>query len=354
MPFYIVREDITRLKVCAIVNAANTDLKMGGGVSAAIFKLAGVRQLSAACDKLAPIKIGEAVVTPGFNLPAKYIIHAAGPVYQPGHYYESGQLLRSTYLNALQKAVDLKCESVAFPLISSGLYGYPKEEALRVGTSAIEEFLKTYPDLEVTMVVFDQSALAVSRKLLFMVKSYIDDHYVFARHEKRRRLLGAERQALKEAQKESPRPEAFLEETRFSRDFVSEKSYGLAQEAATPLEELIENLDESFSQTVLRLIDKKGFSDVEVYTRANLSRQLFSTIRTRQDYRPSKQTAVALALALKLNLKESTDLLKRAGLALSHADKFDVIIEYFILNNHYDIFTINEVLFEHDQLLLGK
>ena len=350
MPLYFVREDITRMRVCAIVNAANTDLQMGGSVCGVILKMAGVRQLQAACSELAPIEIGQAVVTPGFNLPAKYIIHAAGPVYSPGNYRESERLLRATYKNALKKAVEVGCKSVAFPLISSGLYGYPKEEALRVGTSAIQDFLQNpeHDDLEVTMVVFDQSALAVSRKLLFMVKSYIDDHYVFARLGKRRPLLEAERRALEKADEKE------FSEREFLRKTFLERYYGLPQEASVPLGEWIENLDEPFSQTVLRLIDERGFSDVEVYRRANLSRQLFSKIRTDNNYRPSKPTALALAIALKLNLKETNDLLRRAGLALSHAEIFDVIIEYFIVNKHYDIFTINEVLFKYDQPILGK
>ncbi|HBI74184.1 MAG TPA: hypothetical protein DDY59_13540 [Lachnospiraceae bacterium] len=165
MPFTIVRQDITKMKVDAIVNAANTDLQMGGGVCGAIFKAAGVLELQAACDKLAPIKTGEAAITPGFALPAKYIIHAAGPVYRHSTAGQSKQFLRSAYINSLQLAIKNKCKSIAFPLISSGIYGYPKDEALQVAASAIQDFLADH-DLDVYLAVFDKAAFAVSEKLL--------------------------------------------------------------------------------------------------------------------------------------------------------------------------------------------
>lgn len=194
MPFTIVRQDITKMKVDAIVNAANTDLQMGGGVCGAIFNAAGAVQLQAACDKLAPIKTGEAVITPGFGLPAKYVIHAAGPVYRNWSKEQNEQYLRAAYTNSLKRAIENKCESIAFPLISSGIYGYPKDEALQVAASAIQDFL-TGHDLDVTLVVFDKSAFIISRELLGAVRSYIDEHYV-GTHQIRRRLLDVERQAL--------------------------------------------------------------------------------------------------------------------------------------------------------------
>jgi O-acetyl-ADP-ribose deacetylase (regulator of RNase III) len=153
MPLSIVRQDITKLRVDAIVNAANTGLARGGGVCGAIFEAAGAREMEAACDKLAPIKTGEAVVTPGFALLAKYVIHAAGPVYRGGNHGEEA-MLRAAYTNALKRAVENGCESVAFPLISSGIYGYPKDEALRVATAAIQDFLLEH-DIAVSLVVFE-------------------------------------------------------------------------------------------------------------------------------------------------------------------------------------------------------
>ena len=340
MPFTIVRQDITKMKVDAIVNAANTYLQMGGGVCGAIFKAAGASELQAACDKLAPIKTGEAAVTPGFALSAKYIIHAAGPAYRHSNAEQSEQFLRSAYINSLQLAIKNKCKNIAFPLISSGIYGYPKDEALQVATSAIQDFLADH-DLDVYLVVFDKAAFVVSEKLLGEVASYIDEHYVEEHKAKRRELLDVERSALEEA------------------DIISYNA-PMPQMAKPPviapnagIDDLIDNLDEPFSTTLLRLIDTKGKTDVEVYKRANLDRKLFSKIRTGKGYMPSKCTAIALAVALELTLDETDDLLGRAGYTLSHSQKFDVIVEYFIINGNYDIFEINEVLFKYDQPLLG-
>jgi O-acetyl-ADP-ribose deacetylase (regulator of RNase III)/transcriptional regulator with XRE-family HTH domain len=341
MPFTIVRQDITKMKVDAIVNAANTDLQMGGGVCGAIFKAAGAAQLQVACDKLAPIKTGEAVITSGFDLPAKFVIHAAGPVYRYQNAEQSEKLLRSAYMESFRLAIENNCESIAFPLISSGIYGYPKDEALQVATAAIQDFLINN-DIDITLVVFDKSAFTVSRELLGAVESYIDEHYVDTHQIKRRKLLDVERQAISEADERA---------NIFNEPLLEEMLAPIG--APAPLDDLVGNLDEPFSQMLLRLIDAKGMTDVEVYKRANLDRKLFSKIRSNKGYMPSKRTAIALAVALKLSLDETDDLLERAGYALSHAVKFDVIVEYFIANGKYDVFAINEVLFEYDQPLLG-
>ena len=197
MPLNIVRQDITKMKVDAIVNAANTDLKMGGGVCGAIFKAAGAVQLQDACDKLAPIKTGEAVITPGFGLPSKFVIHAAGPVYKNWNKEQNEQHLRAAYNNSLRIAVENKCKSIAFPLISSGIYGYPKDEALQVATSTIQDFLNDH-DIDVTLVVFDKSAFNISRELLGEVESYIDEHYVETHQTQRRKLLDVEQNSVYE------------------------------------------------------------------------------------------------------------------------------------------------------------
>lgn len=323
MPYTIVRQDITKMKTDAIVNAANTQLAMGGGVCGAIFSAAGIPELEAACRKLAPIQTGQAVITPGFAMPARYIIHAAGPVYRPEHAKESERLLRSAYASALHLALEHDCDSIAFPLISAGIYGYPKAEALQVATSAIRDFLTDH-EMDVYLAVFDKTSYDVSRELLGTVQSYIDEHYVEAREKSPRRLLQVE--------------EEYLRESAVSYE-------GLA--------DFVPELDEPFSTTLLRLIDAKGKSDVEVYKRANLDRKLFSKIRTGKGYVPGKRTILALAVALELSLNETEDLLKRAGYALSPSQKFDVIVEYFIVNGEYDIFKINEVLFHYDQPLLG-
>ena len=335
MPFTIVRQDITKMKVDAIVNAANTALQMGGGVCGDIFKASGESELQIACDKLAPIKSGDAVITPGFGLPAKYVVHTAGPVYRGGKNGEEEQL-RLCYINSLKRAIENKCESIAFPLISSGIYGYPKDQVLRVATKAIQDFL-IENELDVYLVVFDKAAFSLSEKLIGEVESYIDEYYVAEHKLTRRKLLDIELEAMQES------------------DLIS---YNASLPMKSPkigksIEDLVGSLDEPFSETLLRLIDGKGKTDVEIYKRANLDRKLFSKIRTGKGYTPSKRTAIALAVALELSLDETDDLLERAGYALSHSQKFDVIVEYFIVSGKYDIFEINEVLFKYDQPLLG-
>lgn len=333
MPFTLVRQDITKMQVDAIVNAANTALQAGGGVCGAIFNAAGMEEMQAACNKLAPIVIGESVITPGFGLFAKYVIHTAGPVHRDGKHGEEEQL-RSCYINSLKRALENKCKSVAFPLISSGIYGYPKEEALRVATTEIKEFIRKN-DLDIYLVVYDHEAFEVSKELLGEVACYIDENYIKENREqpRERKLLDVEIEALYE-------PDSNMAYTESSCRMPG-------------LDDLVGNLDEPFSTTLLRLIDSRGKTDVEIYKRANLDRKLFSKIRTGKGYMPSKRTAIALAVALELTLDEIDDLLARAGYALSHSQLFDVIVEYFIVNGKYDIYEINEVLFKYDQPLLG-
>lgn len=198
MPFTIVRQDITKMKVDAIVNAANTELLMGGGVCGAIFNATGAKELQEACDKKSPIKTGDAVITPGFKLPAKFVIHAAGPVYNHNNKGKSAALLSSAYINSLRLAVENKCESIAFPLISSGIYGYPKDEALQVATTAITKFIGEN-DIDVYLAVFDKTAFQVSEELMGEVASYIDEHYIDAHDFRRRKLLDVEKESILEA-----------------------------------------------------------------------------------------------------------------------------------------------------------
>ena len=340
MPFTIVRNDIARVETDAIVNAANTELKMGGGVCGAIFNAAGIGDLEAACAKLSPIRTGEAVITPGFALPAKYVIHAAGPVYFDG---ESGEehLLRAAYLSALALAVENGCESIAFPLISSGIYGYPKADALRVATDAIRDFLAEQ-ELDVLLVIFDRDTLELSEDLLGAVASYINDNYV------------EERAAEPRFESDASMSFGFPSLSRS----VPMPSMRQGFAASLPdtlknLNDIVGSLDEPFATTLLRLIDKSGRTDSEVYKRANIDRRLFSKIRGNPQYAPSKPTVLAFAIALELTLEQTSDLLGRAGFALSHSRKFDVIVEYFIASKKYDVFAINEVLFSYDQALLG-
>jgi hypothetical protein len=285
------------------------------------------------------------VITQGFALPAPYIIHTAGPVYRGGNQGEE-ELLRSCYINSLELAVKHYCESIAFSLISSGIYGYPKADALRVATDVICDLIIEH-DIDVSLVVFDKEALEVSAELLGAVESYIDEHYVEGHLIKRRRLLDVEREALSDAD---------MLEMSISMPIMAKEA--LYEEAATiqtgaSLEDLVGNLDEPFSTTLLRLIDATGRKDSEVYNCANIDRRLFSKIRNNTHYAPSKPTVLAFAIALELTLDQTEDLLERAGFALSNSRKFDVIVEFFIQRRKYDIFEINEVLFSYDQPLLG-
>ena len=329
MPLQLVRNDITKMKVDAIVNAANTALRMGGGVCGAIFSAAGAKELQAECDKIGGCEVGEAVITKGYNLPAKYIIHTVGPIWQGGHANEA-QLLHNCYINSLNLALKHKCESIAFPLISSGIFGYPKDQALHVAISAISEFLLNN-EANVYLVLFDKNAVTLSEKLFTAITEYIDDHYV---------------------------DERLLKERHRGIEYVAGRAVIRQDEVlyspSRSLEDVLGQLDETFSEMLLRLIDEKGLTDVETYKRANIDRKLFSKIRSNKDYHPSKATALALAIALKLNLDETLDLLSKAGYTLSPSSKFDVIIQYFIEEGNYNIFEINEALFYFEQATLGS
>lgn len=335
MTLKIIRNDISKMPVDAIVNAANARLKMGGGVCGAIFAAAGAEQLQAECDRIGKCNVGEAVITNAYTLPARYIIHAVGPIWKGGSSGEA-QLLHQCYTNALMLALQNGCQSIAFPLISSGIYGYPKDQALQIAISAISEYLFIH-EIEVYLVVYDKKAFVLSEKLISAIKEYIDDNYVDEKS------LTDRRRGLKRR----------LEEKQESYTLYDACASMPAPKEKPSLKDFVDHLDESFSQMLLRLIDEKGMTDVETYKRANIDRKLFSKIRNNKGYNPSKVTVIAFAIALELNLEETNDLLSKAGYVLSHSNKFDVIIEYFIREGSYNIYRINEALFAFDQLLLG-
>ncbi len=335
MPLIIVRNDITKMPVDAIVNAAKESLLGGGGVDGCIHRAAGP-ELLAECRTLGGCKTGDAKITKAYRLPCRYVIHTVGPVWNGGSHGEWEQLI-SCYQTSLALAKEHHCETVAFPLISSGIFGYPKDQALRVAVDAIGAFL-LHNDMTVYLVVFDRAAYQISSALFADIAEYIDDHYVDAhtdsRRERMRRMNAPESHA--EAICESAMPTPMM-----------------APRAAGGLDDLLAHLDAGFSETLLKLIDRSGKKDAEIYKKANVDRKLFSKIRNNPDYKPSKSTAIAFAIALELNLDETRDLIARAGYALSASSKFDVIIEYFIGQKKYDIFEINEALFAFDQSLLG-
>ena len=339
MPFEIVRNDITKMKVDVIVNAANSSLKMGGGVCGAIFTAAGPQLLQAECDEIGHCEPGHAVITSAYALPSKHIIHTVGPVWNGGSYGEA-KILESCYIESLELARKYDLKSIAFPLISSGVYGYPKDEALHVAISAIGSYLLRY-DLTVYLVVYDNKSFVLSEKLFKSVEKYIDDNYI----EKHPDLRSNNRNEMIDF--------SFNDSEKMLRNITYNESALPTSKPKRKLEDVVDALDETFSLRLLRLIDERDCKDSEVYRRANIDRRLFSKIRSDEYYQPSKATAIALAIALKLNRDETIDLLGTAGYTLSHSSKFDVIIEYFIKEGIHNLFEINQVLFKYDQPLLG-
>lgn len=342
MPLYIVRNDITKMKVDAIVNAANNSLLGGGGVDGCIHRAAGP-ELLAECKTLGGCETGDAKITKGYNLPCKYVIHTVGPIWADGTHGEP-KLLASCYSKSLALAKNNGCETVAFPLISSGVYRYPKDKALKVAVDAISDFLLEN-DMNVYIVIFDKKAYKISEKLFADIAEYIDDRYVdehvCSEEENLRRGM------LFQSVCAAPMPSESCEDGEitsiFSYDELSKES----------LDDAVNQIDESFSEMLLRKIDEKGMTDAECYKKANIDRKLFSKIRGDKLYKPSKPTAIAFAIALELPLDETKDMLMKAGFALSHSNKFDIIIEFFISQGKYDVFEINEALFAFDQNLLG-
>ena len=322
MPLEIIRNDITKVQVDAIVNAANSTLLGGGGVDGAIHKAAG-KELLDECRSLGGCDCGQAKITKGYKLPASYIIHTVGPVWQGGNNKEL-ELLASCYRNSLELAKEYNLESIAFPLISSGAFGMPKDKALNTAISVIGEFLLKN-DMDVYIVVYDREALMLSEKVFMSIEQYIDERYI---------------------------EDNYLGNTTMPyRSIISEAVF--VEESRRSLDDILRHTDDTFSEMLLRLIDEKGMTDVEVYKKANIDRKLFSKIRNNKDYKPSKPTAVAFAIALRLNIDESKDLLLRAGFALSPSTKFDLIIEYHIKKENYNIYEINKALFDFKEKTLG-
>ena len=331
MPFEIVRNDITKMKVDAIVNTANKSLLGGGGVDGCIHRAAGP-ELLAECKLLNGCEIGSAKITKGYQLPCMYVIHAVGPRWIDGNHHEK-ELLESCYTTSLHLSMEYSCKSIAFPLISSGIYGYPKDQALRIAVEQIRKFLLDH-EMMVYLVIFDRKAYEISDKLYSDIATYIDDRYV-------------------DEHSDSPS----LQRVRF-REFenacLKEESVPLSSANQKSITDWLEDSDESFSEMLLRKINESGMSDAECYKKANIDRKLFSKIRSDKLYKPSKPTVLAFALALELSLEEMQDMLAKAGFALSHSSKFDLIIEYFVKQGNYNVYEINEALFAFDQSLIGK
>ena len=382
MPFEIIRNDIARVRADAIVNSANPKPVCGSGTDTAIYLAAGEKDLLEARQQIGEIARGDAAATPAFALPAKIIIHTVGPIWQGGMQGEL-EVLASCYRKSLAIAEENGCESIAFPLISTGNYGFPKDEALRIALQEISAFLENH-EMLVKLVVFDRKAYELSQGLADDVRQYIDERYVesareteyamgrreqeyarreqeYARWEEYQKDASAYRPAPGDAamppnapfeapqahysNAAPPPPAAKKKPSFFSLGWTTKKE---KKEELPVLE-----VGETFQERLFALIDERKLTDAEVYKRANLDRKLFSKIRCNPAYKPGKRTAVALAIALKLNLDQTVDLLGRAEMALSPSSKFDLIVEYCIEHEIYDIFEINALLFAYDQPLLG-
>lgn len=338
MPLQIIRQDITKMRVDAIVNTTNEEMVGYSGVDFAVHTAAG-SELDEECAHIAPLGVGQAKITGAYKLPCKYIIHTSGPVWQGGLHGES-ILLRSCYVESLKLAVEHGCNSVAVPLISSGVYQYPKDQVLKFAVRTISEFLYEN-ELTVYICVFDRESYSFSRKLFDDIREFIDDEYADEHDEypETAEILSDDRTMLYK------RREAVA--TVCCREAAENTAEGMT------LREYLERMDKSFQEMLFDLIDRSGMTDVECYKRANVDKRTFSKIKSNENYRPSKQTVIAFAISLKLNLEDTQALLATVGYTLSRSNVFDKIIRYFIHNKNYDIFEINEALFEFDQSLLG-
>lgn len=354
MPLQIIRNDITKVECDAIVNAANSTLLGGGGVDGAIHKAAG-KGLLLECMRLGGCKAGQAKITKGYNLPCKYVIHTVGPKWKGGNNGER-TLLENCYKNSLALAKENNCESVAFPLISSGVYGYPMNEAFKVAVDTVAEFLM-HNDMLVYIVVYNKNALAAGNKLFTDIAQYINDNYV-AEHSPydSRRINSLDESMPLPQTRFLYTDDCCFESVALSDDVCNAMPpCASSKQSSQNLDDFLkEMIDESFSEMLLRKIDEKGMKDSECYKKANIDKRLFSKIRSNPDYKPSKPTVLAFCIALELSISETKEMLAKAGFALSHSNKFDIIVEYFIKQKNYNIFEINEALFSFDQSLLGS
>lgn len=350
MPFEIVRNDIVNMQVDAIVNTANPESIIGDGVDNQIHLAAGP-QLLAARKRIGNIDFGDAVVTPAFCLPTKIVIHTVSPFLynQPD---SAEKLLRSCYKRSLTLAKENKCESIAFPLLGAGNCGFSDSTALKIATSEITSFLFEN-DMMVYLCVFNRDAFALSEKLFASVKSYVDENYVEERIHSSFCHSAIEDGGRSRRSTSNNMPSTRAMSIEAPEEADTKRMRATSCPPIDDLGEKLKKLDAGFSETLLRLIDLTGKKDSEIYKKANVDRKLFSKIRNNPQYKPSKSTALAFAVALELDLTATKDLLQRAGYAISRSSKFDLIIEYFITNKIYNVFEINETLFAFDQPLIG-
>ena len=349
MPLNIVRNDITKVKADAIVNSANRHPICGGGTEYQIYEAAGREDLLKAREQVGPLDVAEVAVTPAFALDAKYIIHTVGPKWNDG---KSGEMLAlaNCYRNALDKAKELGCQSIAFPLISSGVFRFPKDYAVRIATQTIGEFLQTN-EMLVTLVVFDRKAFEVSEDLHSDIQAFIDDNYVQDKYEGVRRYARRRWQGRNVPDEECE--DMALQSLQIPAEEPLYCAMKLAEKSSASLDDILAKPGETFCDKLFNLIHEKNLDDVDVYKKANLDRKHFSKIRSNVKYKPTKKTVLALAIALHLNMDETKDLLARAELALSPSNRGDLVVSYFIERGMYDIWEINNMLFKFGLPTLG-
>ena len=374
MPFKIVRNDLTKMQVDVIVNTANKAPVYSTGTDTAVYKAAGEEELLAERKKIGYMEEGEVAITPGFKLPAKYIIHAVSPWYIDGNSGEE-EKLRSCYKNSLYLAAEHDCKSIAFPLISTGNLGYPKEEGMRIALDEINAFLMKH-EMLVYLVVFDTKATELGFKLYPELEAYIDHHYVCQKREEEYgdRYFGSVRKddpeydgyqrQRKKLEEKLRRP---LINLQMPAPFASKSSYSddvdgacessvvweaddlsaFLEENESALEERMNHMADTFQEYLMYLIRTKKLTNAEVYKRAIVTKQLFSKMKLNPDYHPDKATAMRLCVGARLNLDETKDLLARAGYALSPCDKRDIIFSFFIEHEVFDMIEIDIALEEH-------
>jgi len=340
MPLQIIHRDITTMTVDAVVNPTDCLYSGSGGTDLAIHRAAG-SELIRACGELKPLSFGEVAVTEGFNLPCRHIIHTMGPVWRGGNSNET-MLLRSCYVNALIEARKMGLTSLAFPLISSGTFGFPKDRVLRIAIDAISDFLFSVDeDMEIYICVLQRNAFELSKTVA--LEEYID----------RSRRFVYENHALTMSAAEDMCFGAMPCEVSLEDAYIKPAPKAARAKMPQDLSTWLKKQDDSFAVTLLKLIDKKHMGDVQCYKKANVTKNTFWKIKNQADYKPSKPTVIAFAIALELNMEETELLLKSAGFSLSHNNLFDMIIEFYILNGYYDIFEINAALYQYDQQCLG-
>ena len=361
MSFQIIRSDITKIKADAIVNIVNPQPYTGVKTVSAINTAANEELLLVEREKLGKIAPGHAAFMDAVGLNAKYIIHTIGPVWIDGA-HEERDILHSCYENSLILAAELKCKSIAFQLIVSGVYDFPRDEALHIALTEINKFLLTH-EMKVILVVSDRKALELSEQLINSIEQYIDEHSEYLPQEAvyggdyARDFFEYKVSGLKETEEPifdgKPTLPGVINEVGVDETFLPPIST-LPDVTNKSLEEVLDKTGETFQQRLFELIDASGMDDVTVYKKANIDRKVFSRIRCNPDYKPKKKTAVAFAIALKLDLPTTLDLLSRAEIAFSPSSKFDLIVSYFITNENYDIFEINAALFKFGQPILGE